>query len=675
MQETRRYVNIATVPKICRGDQYSPKEPTIYMLDAGCWTSELMCFGAISGNYLVLGRFEEAKEDVGRAGISLLLSGLNKKLRNFLKDLTPILVNPTVPQSAGNASQCKFFLNIWYQDISSYHDRVCGNKPANLVTEDDKLIVFIPDTHLGVKDQADDFYHFGKNTPEENPVFTPDTCAQMLAFLLRIANGHGATVVQTGDFYDIWEVEAENSIYFQEDQKGQVVTSCHVRSRQDRADTALASIVERWKTELENIKGNIQVYLPGNHDTELRFLNGAHPLKDKIHKGAIYNYESGQWEAEHSHRYDPLNDTTGTISVEDVLEKVAGKPITYYTARDELDSDLTGGIDITVSGATVRCINVNKLIDRADDMLGRDLMSMIELIEMPKYRVRIESLSATLFGNSRFIHNRVKEIVSAIKERLLELPLMVVHPEFHLIKWAIEATVFVLNKEEYFAEMTRSRAVILKKYNIRPVVFGSGTASQFLQPALRATEAVVSSKLGMSSTLLGDSRNHDTSLTAQILNINFAATRLNAMREIARRLQEANPSYVFYNPVPWRNRELDENDKSIPCSDSPGENHFSIPFENSSNASTGKKPTVPSPLPEPPIQLPLRVLIHSHTHSPVIIGLHLRHVSAVCSGGEYEKDDLEPVKAESDTLPSGLPWPHIHRQRMKDIVHPIPQNN
>lgn len=635
MANSNQGLKCSAMPKSSRGEEACIEEPTIYMMDAGCWTNELMCFGAISGNQLIVGMFKfsgivDCSEEGRKKFADSLKSPtrLNDKLTNFLLDLRCGASNAATIGGPGS-----FELDVRVEEARSYHE-VEACRHGDLVTASDKLVIFIPDTHLGIKDAADDFYHNGKNGWGFHPIFHRYTCANMLVYLLGVAKSHTATIIQTGDFYDIWEAEVSQNIYQYKTQSSPCPQGHGVRRGKDRTKMALEKIVAAWKEELQEIAENIDYYILGNHDTEVKFLENEHPLKSKIHKGHVLVGPNGeQWEAEHLHRFDPLNDTSGTSEVEHVLEKVAGKSITYWVTRSDLDANLTHTyMPIRLLGPSLPVWDPSDPHDELRDYGVLALFASLPgLLELEKYGKRIEALSKTLFGCidmvGVFIRN---EVMRVAKVAMLG---------------AGEGKVKVKGNIDEIAQLpkdfSRSRIAVLRNYNVRPFASGDGNGIHLFSKVIAKTiEGWLNSFYDLNLATMTNNAEGPLNLPELFLNINFAASRLNAMREIARRLQDNNRNYVFWNPVPWRKRQ-------------PSENHFSIPFQYRDES----EPICP--LPKPPIKLPLRVLIHSHTHSPVIIGLHLRHVSAVCGDGEYEIGDLERVNPNPKTLPSGLPLPPI----------------
>jgi hypothetical protein len=221
--------------------------PEIYVMDCGAWQNRQQGFGALCGSYLVLGTFTGPT-------VEFPAEIKNEKLRKLFADSGARVL--AAPKGAG----------AWKMVLPLNENE--NARKLSLLSGEDQLFVFIPDMHMGMRDRADDFAQHGR-----------DHLANLkkLDDFLRVAKGLSlsATVIQMGDLYDIWEGEAKRSVYYEYSQ----VHSPRLRPSSARTDAAMKGILEAWKQSdsaemFKNVRGNIDHYLPGNHDIEIKWISG-----------------------------------------------------------------------------------------------------------------------------------------------------------------------------------------------------------------------------------------------------------------------------------------------------------------------------------------------------------------------------------------------------------------
>lgn len=324
--------------------------PSIAVMDCGSWTCNQLksyqYFGVVAGSYAVVGSFTDAD------GLPFMPAEItNKKLRTLFEQTNARVV-----------SRCWTLV----KPITAAEE----DSADSLLSEEQEFYVFVPDCHLGLRDKADDFFFNGSRTDGRGA----DANLRKLSDFLKKAKDAGATVVQTGDFYDIWEAEAEKNIYYAElHDKPEIRSSDtpspmnRLRDRTSRAQAAAAAIISTWsrdnlRLDLNTIRDSIDHYLPGNHDVEVRWLHGYDVQKrfnatpklgtslviseggTKLSKNASpVEHVLHKWWAEHGHAYDLYNDTSKVVEPEPlkkVLSLVPGKRITYAWARVERGQEL-----------------------------------------------------------------------------------------------------------------------------------------------------------------------------------------------------------------------------------------------------------------------------------------------------------------------------------------------
>ena len=306
---------------------------TIYIADCGSWTVNVRrgqpepdrFFGVMSGSTFVIGSFAKADKATPTDGAL----ARSKRASDLLRSVS------AYPRA----------FSAFHAEPASLEE--CES-PEEILTGSDELYVFLPDCHLGIGDKADDFRKNAEN-------------ASKLESFLRTCKAMGAIIVQTGDFLDIWEAEAELAAYYQPGADG----GYQCRTREERLAAAARRLDEQWSgpcaSLLQTAEECIGVYLPGNHDTETRFQAAkanSGPVSSfvrakvgaKLPSGSTkLRYEASdtrlvaergasasvRWWAEHGNIYDSSNNTFGRDSLDDIMTRVRGKAITFAWARAE----------------------------------------------------------------------------------------------------------------------------------------------------------------------------------------------------------------------------------------------------------------------------------------------------------------------------------------------------
>lgn len=344
-----------------------PLDPAIYLLDCGCWTDNMRFFGAISGREVMLVRVAPTNSIVGQESRDAVIGDTFKKLIRAIGRIHPSSrENPQTQSSElGPSYQCEI-LEHRYTRPFDWRDERTGRA----VDETNPLYVFIPDTHIGVLDSADNFADR----------MSPDALVnlRLLSGVVRGAKEAGAVVVQMGDFLDVWEAEAaievakfqpaggqsldNGAIYFGKP-KSSLSRGDFLRDwgsepeREHRTQRAVKAIVSRWQafggSDFEYlIASGTMVFVRGNHDYE-RFALPAGSLQSWLPASSLENFAGrhwafptaleyrdclwakGHWASEHGHYHDATNDTSSHMRVQTILPNVFGKAVTYWYARCE----------------------------------------------------------------------------------------------------------------------------------------------------------------------------------------------------------------------------------------------------------------------------------------------------------------------------------------------------
>jgi len=602
-----------TQPQPATAEQrFVVEDPCIYVLDCGCWTSTLMTLGAISGSQLVLCRFKEVssaqKEEAAKAGQlagEAALGQLGSKLRTFIEPLLSF----TIREDQGAHSQVRIHAEL--HTTGTTHAAEHKHK-AQLFTEPDQLVVFVPDTHLGLLDRADNFARNpGKDSKGESiSSSTHDDLlknGRILAHVLEVAKQCGAKVIQTGDFFDIWEGEADQDVYYAKRPdlaNPKILERPELRSnRQERAQLAAKWIHNWWMeswAEYKKLLANIDQFLLGNHDIEMARLD--HSMLKQV---GLRHQEGKRWAAQHGHCFDPFNDTgPDEIKIEEVLPQVPGKAMTYSYARAERGQPLAQAFKFRLMAPPLEPIR-----DKDDDW---DLLELASRDIPKKYLSAMSNLLRTLLGIPEIEKITKKEFrweealfpqLTGLKTLLSAVEALLTMPVTNAFGPAASLLMGTL------AENIKEHAhpynlIVLKHYNIHPLEFDRATSSSLHSKVLAQILAdAVKLLTGADEAVLHEGPKRMAAHDDLFVYITFVAVRLNMIRRIAKDVQQQNAdAYKIYMPLP----------------SSKVRNCFVIPYELKTQGG-----------PMPQLKLPLRVLVHSHTHAPVVVQVKLRHKSSV----------------------------------------------
>jgi len=341
-----------------------PLDPVVYILDCGCWTDDMRFFGAILGRELILVKIAKTTSIRGQESRDSVLGDPFKKLLRTIGRIYPSGKEneKTQMSESGPSYQCEVVEHRFTRPFD-WRDEKTGR-----VTEGDIMYVFIPDTHIGILDSEDNFAC----------KMSPDSLVnlRLLGKVVRSAKEVGATVIQMGDFLDIWEAEAaidvaplkigENqelnngTIYFGKS-KSKLTKEDFLKDwgaepeRVLRVRRAIDAIESRWKAlgreEFSYItSSDTMVFIRGNHDYErfmlpagslqswlpassCKAIAGRHWSFPKSHKYLDCLWAEGHWASEHGHYHDMANNTMKFDRAQDILPGLYGKQATYWYAR------------------------------------------------------------------------------------------------------------------------------------------------------------------------------------------------------------------------------------------------------------------------------------------------------------------------------------------------------
>lgn len=316
-------------PVVLGGREYEVQIPRlrVFIMDCGCWTLTDQYFGVLSGSFMAIGTFTAPAEKC---------EPIFPK-----KDLTNKLIKELFEQTGA-----RLLATNWGRVLPTRAEDQA--RAEELLSSKDDLYVFIPDMHLGLIDLADDF----ARQPHAPAIQTESVRANIMQLLklLRTAKQLNATIIQLGDMLDIWEAEAELSIYYED--KPQLYdyftyqkTERKCRDRESRAKLAASRIVQRWKeycpNEFTELLNSIDLYLLGNHDIELKWLAPrSNQLLTFTAEGQQGDHVKKRWIVEHGHKHDEYNNTDKATSAGSVLRTTQGKAMTYTWARMERGQSL-----------------------------------------------------------------------------------------------------------------------------------------------------------------------------------------------------------------------------------------------------------------------------------------------------------------------------------------------
>lgn len=617
-------------------------QPTIVLLDCGCWTSQLRSFGIIFKKYIVLGTYKSDPTDNEPK-----IKNLPKKLADFIRSVGKLYYQT----ERSRIDSIAIYLHIQVESVDAHHQAEAETLD-DILTSEPKWYLFIPDAHLGILDVSDNFANnlsIPPGTAEHN-IFVadrkqseayyqraaPDTNLRLLRTLLNTAHDYGGTVIQTGDFFDFWESEAADKYYYVAPQPS-VELSPDLKRCEQGAAGMLTAWTEKFGEDFLSLLSMIDTYLPGNHDIEAKYLHG-NLISDKCHSEE-YLEQRNSWRAEHFHRYDPFNDTSNTSSVHDVIKHVPGKAMTFDWARTERNYRLRRyKIQPSYDPNMIYGFGSSALMYDYEDFRearaeSDDYTGLRSALTNIKYRTAINALLRTLFG----IEGALELVEKALPEIFLggtskaELATMVLMP---VSAGAMALLPWVKLKKDQLVALIRSKAnpsrlELLRRFNIDPEWRDQATTASSISWLIIWIIDAIADDLGIGKNIRGGALRHDD----LSVNITFVAARLNAMRHIAEQVADLNEAYQFYYPMPASNNK------------GTGRNLFVLPYKG-------------LVCPTPRFTFPLRVLIHGHTHQPVVVKMVLKHFSSVTGEDSYDENQLEkifPQKERPRLRPSGLP--------------------
>lgn len=307
--------------------QYRVRKTFMCVLDTGCWLGDSRYFGMLSGDTVAL-----LRHDGGKVQRDDGLSVADPIIREILRRLPSVRL-----------MDHEMLVPVSQHEMES---------DSGVLTDWGSVVVFIPDTHLGLRDEADDFAN-----SNDGDLANLEYLVTLLRGIAGVVGRDKMLVVQTGDFFEIWETEAYPPIYLEDSAsapkiypKGDPPVDSWRRNRQERAQLAADEICSRWRNVgsglFEELLDYVDVYLLGNHDAEWKFVETDVGLRNMIARNSEFSkgevrWDSfvcrnvGVWEAEHSHRWDGYNNTIDCASLEDIMREVKGKSITFEWARME----------------------------------------------------------------------------------------------------------------------------------------------------------------------------------------------------------------------------------------------------------------------------------------------------------------------------------------------------
>jgi UDP-2,3-diacylglucosamine pyrophosphatase LpxH len=344
----------------------------ILVMDCGCWQQHQQNFGVICGSQALLGSFSDMGTSSAPLDTLLQKHHVNSaiwKLFSSCKKIGARLILPDLTANGTTSTDA-------YAPISPNHTEAEKAHRA-LLSGEDEIFIFIPDMHMGRRDLADDFARFPTSGRSNTESLT--NLLKLQSFLSTARSQcPKLSVIQMGDCFDIWESEAWigldesghcNGAYYMQSGNDvvidpatqRIVESVIPRNQAARASAAARAIFDAW-TASDSHDAFVKVlrafayYLPGNHDTEVRWLDKDHPLKKLAHvreesksssrlelvkKGQKLNFHGDrapgavlQWESEHGHDFDDSNRTSKS-SPWLILNNVDGKKKTFGWARSE----------------------------------------------------------------------------------------------------------------------------------------------------------------------------------------------------------------------------------------------------------------------------------------------------------------------------------------------------
>ncbi|WP_437336908.1 hypothetical protein [Sorangium sp. So ce394] len=315
----------------CKDD----RAPSAYVLDVGHWTATGYFLGLVSGSTMVICRIMHSSD----ADITI---GENKLINDVIAALKENNLSPSI--------KAHKFIKPWFDYEREY--------PDEILTSKDVLLVFIPDCHVGIRDEGDMF----------SPSGAPESCNHLIDTLetIRVAAKGKARIVQLGDFVEIWETEASPGIYYEwtgrEEvyvQEGSYSRPIDINdffmgpsgpvvyatipeqtiliARAERSERAMERVRARWEGSRFAASPKLfDLMMPGNHDVERRWTKaqfydlGEFKDCDRVRTG-----RRGSVVFEHGHILDEYNDTRPASSLENVIQVVPGKSVTYEYGRNK----------------------------------------------------------------------------------------------------------------------------------------------------------------------------------------------------------------------------------------------------------------------------------------------------------------------------------------------------